>query len=110
MVLDGYVRHSRYVIDIRLVHHCSHCFRNISLPKLELRMLFPHRLQIKEWSTKQRLQKGQTSRVRNACASLVVVLIAWKYPSRLFLCIFVSVRLEYVFREWCRIFRRRSRD
>ena len=52
MVLDGYVRHGRYVIDIRLVHHCSHCFRNISLPKLEFRMLFPHRLQVEEWSTK----------------------------------------------------------
>jgi hypothetical protein len=52
MVLDGYVRHGRYVIDIRLGHHCSHCFRDISLPKLEFRMLFPHRLQVEEWSTK----------------------------------------------------------
>lgn len=104
MVLDGYVRHGRYVIHIRLVHHCSHCFRNISLPKLEFRMLFPHRLQVKEWSTKQRLQEGQTPRVRNPCASLVVVLIAWEYPSGFFLSIFVSVRLDNVLREWCRIF------
>ena len=100
MVVERYIRHSRDVVDIWLIHHRSHCLLYIPLAELELGVLFPHSLQIEERAAEQRLQESQTPRMRNARASLVVVLVAWKYPFRIFCRVFVPVSFDNVLRGW----------
>jgi hypothetical protein len=105
---DGlsYIRHSRDVVHVGLIHHCSHRLLHIPFPKLELGVLFPHRLQVEERAAEQRLQESQTPRMRDSRASLVIVLVARQHPSRFFLCFFVTVGLDYVLRKWCWFLRR----
>jgi len=97
---ERYVRHSRNVVDIWLIHHRSHRLLHIPLAELELGVLFPHSLQIEERAAEQRLQESQTPRMRNARASLVVMLVAWKHPFRIFCRFFVPVGFDDVLRGW----------
>jgi hypothetical protein len=77
----GNVRHCRDVVYIGLIDHRRHRLLHIPLPKLILRMFFPHGLEIKPRPIQLPFQEPQTPGMRDARTPLMIIFVRGQDPA-----------------------------
>lgn len=95
-----YIRHSRNMINIRLIHHRRHRLLYIPLPKLIQAMFFPHRLEIEPGPVQLFFQKRQASCMCYSRTPLVVVFVRGEDPAWFRDSFFVAVGFHNAFEDF----------
>jgi hypothetical protein len=65
------------MVHIRLLDHCRHRLRDISLSKFIAAVFVPDGFEVEPRALEMVLEKLETPRVREAGATLVVIFVSW---------------------------------